>query len=127
MTYLVDPEAIDHDVEKVIEHLRHSMKERKVSQLAVQQALGWKGSYISQLFNRTKALRVQQFLSILAVLDYSPRDFFEDLFRDENPPVEPVEPSYQDTIAHMEDLMQSLTETFVKLMNGDIERKPDDA
>ena len=124
MTYLVDHDAIDQDVEKVIEHLRRLMKEKKVSQLAIQEAFGWKGSYLSQLFNKTKALRVKHVLSILAVLDYSPRDFFEDLARDENPPVEPVELSYQDTIAHLEDLMQSLTETFVKLMNGDVERKP---
>ena len=73
---------ISDEVDQILIHLRQSMKQRRFSQVRVQKELGWKGSYISQLLNRTKALRVEQLLAILSVIDYRPVDFFCEVYNE---------------------------------------------
>lgn len=71
---------VDAEVDSVLNFLRQKMKERGFSQVKVQSTLGWKGSYISQLFNRTKALRVEQILMILDVIGIEPLDFYSEYY-----------------------------------------------
>ena len=73
-------------LEKIVNLLRSKMKEGGFTQVAVQKELGWKSSYISQIFSSTKSLRVDQMLQILAVIGLDPADFFREIF----------EPSSQD-------------------------------
>lgn len=73
------------DVESILETtlslLRTKIREKGFTQVAVQDALGWKGSYISQLFNRTKSLRVEQLLQMLAVIEVDPIAFLFEVYR----------------------------------------------
>ena len=88
---------VNAEIDHILDFLRLKMKERGFSQVRVQDHLGWKGSYISQLFNRTKALRVEQLLMILDTIGIEPLEFFSEyylLFK--NPP-----PSTMDPIAEM--------------------------
>ncbi len=67
---------VDPDLGAIVGLLEYKMKQHGMTQAAVQRELDWKGSVISQLLNRTKPLRVDQLLQILAVLDVAPDDFF---------------------------------------------------
>ncbi len=51
-----------------------------VTQLEVQEALGWGRSYISQLLTKQKALRLEQPLLVLRVINVEPDDFFRELY-----------------------------------------------
>ena len=76
MTINVDPE-----VDRILMQLRLKMKNHGFTQIQVQEALNWKGSYVSQLLSRNKSLRVEQVLQILAVIGVEPFDFFFNVFR----------------------------------------------
>ena len=76
MTINVDPE-----VDRILMQLRLKMKNHGFTQIQVQEALNWKGSYVSQLLSRNKSLRVEQVLQILAVIGVEPFDFFCTVFR----------------------------------------------
>ena len=71
MTINVDPE-----VDRILMLLRLKIKNHGFTQIQVQEALNWKGSYVSQLLSRNKSLRVEQVLQILAVIGVEPFDFF---------------------------------------------------
>ena len=76
MTINVDPE-----VDRILMLLRLKIKDRGFTQVEIQEALNWKGSYVSQLLSRNKSLRVEQVLQILAVIGVEPFDFFCTVFR----------------------------------------------
>lgn len=72
---------IAEEIDGILKLLRQKMKERGFSQVRVQAELKWKGSYISQLFKKNKAVRVEQILLILDVIDLPPLEFFNEYFR----------------------------------------------
>jgi transcriptional regulator with XRE-family HTH domain len=73
-------EIVDRDIERMLTLLRNKIRERNLTQLQVQDVLGWGRSYISQLLTKQKSLRVEQVLSILQVIGVPPSEFFGELF-----------------------------------------------
>ncbi len=71
---------IDRDLDWILARLRDLIRERGFTQLEVQEVLGWGRNYISQLLNRQKALRVDQVLLILNVIDVKPESFFAEVY-----------------------------------------------
>ncbi len=67
-------------VDRLLLLLRSTMQTQGVSQLSVQESLGWGRTYISQLLRKQKALRFDQVLMILQTLEIEPKDFFAELF-----------------------------------------------
>ncbi|MEE8526618.1 MAG: helix-turn-helix transcriptional regulator [Thermoanaerobaculia bacterium] len=78
-------DTIERDIERVLTLLRNKIRERSLTQLQVQDALGWGRSYISQLLTKQKSLRVEQVLKILQVIKVSPTEFFGELFYHQQP------------------------------------------
>lgn len=80
--------TVEHEVDRFLTLLRNKIRERGLTQLDVQEALGWGRSYISQLLTKQKSLRVEQVLMILGVLGVAPADYFRELyqFASEYPP-----------------------------------------
>lgn len=82
------PQVSDHSIKASAEDwidrllllLRSTMQAQGVSQLSVQESLGWGRTYISQLLRKQKALRFDQVLMILETLEIEPQDFFAELF-----------------------------------------------
>lgn len=72
--------TVNEWVDRMLNLLRSKMQEVGMSQLDVQVALSWGRTYISQLFRKQKALRVDQVLKILETLGVEPKDFFAELF-----------------------------------------------
>ena len=68
--------SIERDLDRILNRLRHAIRERGYTQLEVQDVLGWGRSYISQLLTRQKSLRLEQILLILNVIGVPPGDFF---------------------------------------------------
>jgi len=73
--------TVERDIERVLTLLRNKIRERGLTQLQVQNALGWGRSYISQLLTKQKSLRVEQVLKILEVIKVTPSEFFGELFQ----------------------------------------------
>ena len=109
---------VEQRLERILEHLRSVMRQRKFSQVAVQKTLGWKGSYISQLFNRTKSLRVEQLLQILAVIGYCPLDFFDEVYGVQKTPVT-LKPDHEAIVSKMQEHLQGFGTSLVKLLNSE--------
>ena len=61
--------TVQPEVDRYLTLLRNKIRERGYTQLQVQEALGWGRSYISQLLTRQKALRIEQVLLILSVIE----------------------------------------------------------
>ncbi len=72
---------VDRDLDRILVLLRNRIRERGFTQLEVQEHLGWGRSYISQLVNRQKSLRVEHVLLILNVLDVKPEDFWAEIYQ----------------------------------------------
>ena len=72
--------SVDNWIDRLLQSLRGAMQTKGVSQLSVQESLGWGRTYISQLLRKQKALRFDQVLMILETLEIEPQDFFADLF-----------------------------------------------
>ena len=72
--------TVQPEVDRYLTLLRNKIRERGYTQLQVQEALGWGRSYISQLLTRQKALRIEQVLLILSVIEVDPREFFGELY-----------------------------------------------
>ncbi len=85
--------TVDELVERILLLLRTKMQEIGMSQLDVQESLDWGRTYISQLFRKQKALRVDQVLKILETLGIEPKDFFAELFGE--PPTSKAGPPTQ--------------------------------
>ena len=72
--------SIERDLDRILNRLRHAIRERGYTQLEVQDVLGWGRSYISQLLTRQKSLRFEQILLILNVIGVPPGDFFSAIY-----------------------------------------------
>ena len=72
--------TVDRDLDRIITTLRNRIREQGYTQLEVQEVLGWGRSYISQLLTRQKALRIEQILQILLVINVAPADFFDEIY-----------------------------------------------
>jgi transcriptional regulator with XRE-family HTH domain len=73
-------DTVERDIDRVLTLLRNKIRERNLTQLQVQDRLGWGRSYISQLLTKQKSLRVEQVLRILDVIGVSTTEFFGELF-----------------------------------------------
>ena len=69
------------EVDRVLTLLRNMIRERGFTQLEVQEKLSWGRSYLSQLFTKQKALRVEQVLLVLDVIGVEPAEFYRELYR----------------------------------------------
>ena len=105
---------IDQEVDRILDCLRGKMKKARVSQVAVQRIMGWKGSYLSQLFNRTKALRVEQLLIVLEILDVRPHHFFHEIYSPATPSPQ-LQEIQQSLLQRMRQGFSSLGEVLVLL------------
>ena len=72
--------TVQSEVDRYLTLLRNKIREQGFTQLQVQEALGWGRSYISQLLTRQKALRIEQVLLILNVIEVDPLEFFGELY-----------------------------------------------
>ena len=70
----------DHEVDRYLTLLGNKIRQRRFTQLQIQEVLGWGKSYISQLMTKQKALRIQQVLAILGVIGVDPAEFFLELY-----------------------------------------------
>ncbi len=68
------------EVESLLLLLRQRIAGSGLTQVEIQQPLGWGASYVSQLLSRAKALRVEQLLLILGVIEIEPRSFFAEFY-----------------------------------------------
>ena len=68
--------TVDREVDRYLTLLGNKIREKGLTQLEVQEALGWGRSYISQLVTRQKSLRLEQVLGILQVIGVDPGIFF---------------------------------------------------
>ncbi len=75
----------EQDVGRVLTLLRMKIRERGFTFLEVQEALGWGRAYLSQLFERQKALRFEQVFAVLRIIDIDPAEFFAELFAPPRP------------------------------------------
>lgn len=73
--------SMDKQVGQILTLLRNRIRESGFTQMEVQGKLQWGRSYLSQLLNGKKALRVDQVLKILEVIGISPREFYADLYQ----------------------------------------------
>ncbi len=71
----------DRALDRILSRLRGLIRERGFTQTEVQDTLGWGRSYISQLVNRQKSLRVEHVLMILKVIDVEPEVFFAEIYQ----------------------------------------------
>ena len=67
-------------VDRILIRLRRVIQERGFTQLEVEEVLGWGRGYISQLVTRRKAVRIEQILLILNIINVTPEDFFGEIF-----------------------------------------------
>lgn len=68
------------EVQEVLELAGQIMRRQKRTQLEIQEELGWGRSYISQLMNGQKSLRVDQLFTLLNALRVRPAEFFSELY-----------------------------------------------
>ena len=73
--------TVDRDLDRIVTLLRRLIRQRGFTQLEVQEDLGWGRSYISQLVNKQKSLRVEHVLMILKVIGVTPEDFFGEIYQ----------------------------------------------
>lgn len=73
--------SMDKQVTQILTLLRNRIRGSGFTQMEVQEELQWGRSYLSQLLNGRKALRVDQILKILEVIGISPREFYADLYQ----------------------------------------------
>ncbi len=60
--------------------LREVIRSSPLTQSEIQARLGWGRTYITQLLNGQKSLRLEQLLRILAALGVAPGEFFRSLY-----------------------------------------------
>ncbi len=70
----------ERDLNRCLALLRSKITQQGFTQLEVQEILGWGRSYISQLLQKQKSLRVSQLLAILKVIGVEPGTFFAELY-----------------------------------------------
>ncbi len=72
--------TVERDIERILTLLQARMRDRGYTQLEVQESLGWGRSYISQLVNKNKSIRIEQVLMILNVIGDKPEDFWAEIY-----------------------------------------------
>ena len=72
--------SVNREVDRYLVLLGNKIRAQGYTQLAVQEALGWGRSYISQLVTKQKQLRIEQVLAILNVIGIDPTEFFGELY-----------------------------------------------
>lgn len=78
-------QRITQQVDRILATLRHVIESSELNQQDIQKALGWGRTYITQLLNKQKALRISQILQILEVVEMEPTEFFNLVFQDPLP------------------------------------------
>lgn len=73
------PHEIEERVGEARDELKRMLRERKISQRAVETHHGWSRGYLSQVFQGRITLTLAHVLAILAALDVSAADFFHQL------------------------------------------------
>ena len=71
---------VDREIDRYLALLRAKIRDQGLTQRDIQQALGWGRSYISQILNRQKGLRLEQLLLMLNVIGVDPVAFFDELY-----------------------------------------------
>ena len=74
-------ETSTRDLDRILTALRNRIRECGLTQLEVQEALGWGRSYISQLLTKQKTLRIEQILLILNVIGLDPAEFWAEVYQ----------------------------------------------
>ncbi len=77
--------TVDRDVRRTLTLLRDKIRDCGLTQLDVQNRLGWGRSYISQLLTQQKSLRLEHVLMILKILELDPGEFFQEVFARRRP------------------------------------------
>lgn len=113
---------IDRELYRYLHLLRNKFHDQGLTQLQVQEVLGWGRSYISQLLKRQKSLRFDQLLLILQVLRVEPGEFFAELYgwtlpppvaRDQSPARGTAEQQLEELRLLLDGLIRQLIENEV--------------
>jgi len=94
-------------VQEVLGLVTQIMKRQKKTQREIQKKLGWGQSYISQLVNGEKSLRMDQLFTLLDALEVRPPAFFAELYSLDPP----------DELARLDEVVQ-LAQRIQDLRNG---------
>ncbi len=70
---------LEEELDRYLLLLRNKIRQQGFIQMNIQNELGWGRSYISQLLTKQKALRMDQLLSILEVIEVDAQTFFTEL------------------------------------------------
>lgn len=76
---------MQQEIRRILSALRQGIRDQKLTQLQVQNRLGWGRSSLSQLFTGQKRLRFDQLLAILQAIEIPPRRFFQELYGARSP------------------------------------------
>ncbi len=74
-------QQVAHDIDRCLQLIRTKMEQLDYTQENVQTQLSWGRTYISQLLNKQKKLRLEQILAILQTIGVDRREFFAELFQ----------------------------------------------
>lgn len=74
-------EQVNQIVEKFRQSLRVALRRQGLSQREIQKRLGWGASFISQMFNGSKGLRLDAVLLMLYAAGLEPAVFFAEYFQ----------------------------------------------
>jgi hypothetical protein len=88
-----DPYDTDPYVKRMLDVLESMIRERSFTQKRIQEELGWGASFVSQMRNQHKELRVDPLLKILMVIGVEPSHYFARVF------AEPPETENSDPVA----------------------------
>ncbi len=93
--------------------LREVIRNSPLTQSEIQARLGWGRTYITQLLNGQKSLRLEQLLRILAALGVAPGEFFRSLYGQGGLP--PAASALRDeaTLRREDVLLQALVELLL--------------
>lgn len=77
--------AVDNHVDRARDELKRLLRERKLSQRAVEARFGWSRGYLSQVFQGRITLTLAHVLSLLKAIDLPSVDFFHSLDESADP------------------------------------------
>lgn len=110
--------TVEQEINRLLSLLRMKIRARGFTQQEVQSRLGWGRSYLSQLFGKTKSLRVDQVLSVLRVIGIESRDFFAELYVATEHPLPPSLAPMAATYGHDPELasLRALVHRLLRLL-----------
>jgi transcriptional regulator with XRE-family HTH domain len=68
------------EISRTLNLLRAKLQQRRLTQQAVQNRLGWGKNYLSEMFLREKTLQVRQILAVLRAIGVAPAAFYAELY-----------------------------------------------